>query len=88
MGLEDFAGVLPDSSPKAGVCRVRAHYLPSERGRAQHSGPYIIMFLYIFTFFYFFHCFIFLYFFVSSIDLKAWFLNPVPCNEINSCFCG
>ena len=48
MGLEDFAGVLPDSSPKAGVCRVRAHYQPSERGRAQHSGPYINIFLYIF----------------------------------------
>ena len=39
MGLEDFAGVLPDSSPKAEVFRVRAHYLPSKRGRAQHCGP-------------------------------------------------
>ena len=39
MGLEDFAGVLPDSSPKAEVCRVRAYILPSKRGRAQHSGP-------------------------------------------------
>ena len=58
MGLEDFAGVLPDSSPKAGVCQVRAHYLPSEWGRAQHSGPYIKMFLYILNFLVFLYNFV------------------------------
>ena len=35
--LEDCAGVLPDSSCKAGVCRVRVPYLLLEWGWAQHK---------------------------------------------------
>ena len=65
-GLEDCAGVLPDSSLKAGVCHVRAHYLPSEQGRAQHKKvPCFFLFFLIFLLF--FVIFYILLFFIFSL---------------------